>query len=162
MYIPPRQEARRSMEQRIPRGEQVFRSHIFWRLLIGIFGAAGAVLLLFSFTVHFIIAKTTYWQLAKIREHTRETILRENLFVMRQAIDNFTLDRNVAPQSLDDLQQANYLKSIPKDPLTHSPDWGTDTCDTIMSPDQTTTGICDVHSTAPGSSPFDGTAYTSW
>ncbi len=113
-------------------------------------------------TIIMILATIAIGQYQKSLLQTREAVLREDLFVMRQAIDNFTMDKNAAPQSLDDLQQANYLKSIPKDPLTHSPDWATDTCDTIMSPDQTTTGICDVHSTAPGSSPFDGTAYTSW
>jgi general secretion pathway protein G len=94
--------------------------------------------------------------------HTQETVLRQDLFVMREAIDRFTMDKNAAPQSLDDLQQAGYLKAIPKDPFTHSSDWATDTCDTLMSPDQTTTGICDVHSIAPGSSPFEGTPYNSW
>lgn len=113
-------------------------------------------------TIIMIIATIAVGQYQKSLLHTREVVMREDLFVMRQAIDNFTMDKNAAPQSLDDLQQANYLKSIPKDPLTHAPDWATDTCDTIMSPDQTTTGICDVHSTAPGSSPFDGTAYSSW
>ena len=102
------------------------------------------------------------------RQHTRtllrtqETVLRQDLFVMREAIDQFTMDENVAPQTLDDLRRAGYLKEIPRDPFTHSADWATETCDTLMSPDQTTTGICDVHSVAPGSSPFEGTPYINW
>ena len=78
--------------------------------------------------------------------HTQETVLRQDLFVMREAIDQFTMDENAAPQTLDDLRRAGYLKEIPRDPFTHSADWATETCDTLMSPDQTTTGICDVHS----------------
>jgi len=113
-------------------------------------------------TIIMILATIAVGQYQKSLLHTREAVLRQDLFVMRQAIDQFTMDKNAAPQSLDDLQQANYLKAIPKDPFTHNPDWATDTCDTIMSPDQTTTGICDVHSIAPGSSPFEGTAYNSW
>jgi general secretion pathway protein G len=113
-------------------------------------------------TIIMILATIAVGQYQKSLLRTRESVLHQDLFVMREAIDQFTMDKNAAPQSLDDLQQAGYLKSIPKDPFTHSPDWATDTCDTIMSPDQTTTGICDVHSVAQGTSPFEESAYSSW
>ncbi len=93
----------------------------------------------------------------------RESVLRQDLYDMRKLISEYTLDKQKAPQSLEDLQQANYLK-IPKDPMTNQPDWQTEQCDdsTIMSPEeQDTGGICDVHSssTQVGS---DGTAYNTW
>jgi general secretion pathway protein G len=118
--------------------------------------------LMIVITIVMILATIAVGQYQKSLLRSREAVLHQDLFVMREAIDQFTMDKNAAPQSLDDLQQANYLKAIPKDPFTHSSDWNTDTCDTLLSPDQTTTGICDVHSTSSGSSPFEGTAYSSW
>jgi general secretion pathway protein G len=94
----------------------------------------------------------------------KEATLRSSLSVMRQAIDHYTLDKEAAPQSLDDLvnPQTQYLREIPKDPITETRDWHVDFGDTVMSPDQTTTGIVDVHSNSDKVSPFDGTAYNTW
>ena len=50
----------------------------------------------------------------------KEAVLKEDLHVMRDAIDAYTNDKNKAPQSLDDLVSAGYLKVIPKDPMTAS------------------------------------------
>ena len=54
----------------------------------------------------------------------KEASLKEDLHVMRDAIDSYTMDKNKAPQSLDDLVQNGYLKEIPQDPFTHSREWG--------------------------------------
>ncbi len=63
------------------------------------------------------------------------------------AIDSYTMDKQKAPQSLDDLVQDGYLKAIPEDPMTHSKDtWVTDTSDAMYSLDETEPGINDVHS----------------
>jgi general secretion pathway protein G len=83
---------------------------------------------------------------------------------MRDLISQYTLDKQKAPQSLDDLIQAGYLKQIPRDPMTNQTDWAVEQQDdtTISSPDQQDQGgIDDVHSasTALGS---DGTAYNTW
>src|SRR6202042_2306837 len=48
----------------------------------------------------------------------KEAVLKEDLHVMRDAIDAYTNDKNKAPQSLDDLVSGGYLKVIPKDPMT--------------------------------------------
>jgi general secretion pathway protein G len=53
----------------------------------------------------------------------KESILREDLYSMRQAIDQYTQDRNKAPASLDDLVRAGYLNEIPIDPITRSRLW---------------------------------------
>jgi general secretion pathway protein G len=97
-------------------------------------------------------------------QRAKEATLKTDLAVMRQAIDNYTLDKEAAPQSLDDLAnpQAPYLREVPVDPMTHQKDWHTDYGDLVMSPDQTNNGIVDVHSSATGVSRTDGTAYNTW
>jgi general secretion pathway protein G len=94
----------------------------------------------------------------------REATLRSDLSVMRQAIDHYTLDKEAAPQALEDLvnPQSQYLREIPTDPMTNAKDWHVDFGDTVMSPDQTTTGIVDVHSNSDKLSPFDGSHYNTW
>jgi len=95
-------------------------------------------------------------------KHAREAVLKEDLQTMRSAIDSYTMDKQKAPQSLDDLIQDGYLKSIPEDPMTHSKDtWVTETSDAMYSLDETEPGINDVHSgsEATGS---DGQPYSSW
>jgi general secretion pathway protein G len=95
-----------------------------------------------------------------VRAH--EAALHQDLFVMRQAIQNYTLDKAAAPTSLDDLHMSGYIGEVPTDPITHQKDWNTETCDDVLSPDQVAGGICDVHSAADGVSPFDGKAYNSY
>lgn len=94
----------------------------------------------------------------------KEATLRSDLSVMRQAIDHYTLDKEAAPQSLDDLvnPQSQYLREVPTDPITNAKDWKTDFGDTVLSPDQSATGIVDVHSNSDKVSPFDGTVYNTW
>jgi general secretion pathway protein G len=92
----------------------------------------------------------------------KEAVLREDLHVMREAIDSYTMDKQKAPQSLDDLVQEGYLKKIPKDPMTDQTDsWVTDTSDSLHSLDQTDPGIDDVHSGAQETG-TDGQPYNTW
>jgi len=92
----------------------------------------------------------------------RESVLKEDLMVMRNAIDSYTMDKQKAPQSLDDLIQDGYLKVIPVDPLTHSKDtWVTDSNDALHSVDQTDPGIDDVHSGSQEEG-SDGQPYSTW
>ncbi|MDR3776709.1 MAG: prepilin-type N-terminal cleavage/methylation domain-containing protein [Terracidiphilus sp.] len=95
-------------------------------------------------------------------KHAREAVLKEDLHVLRSAIDSYTMDKQKAPQTLDDLIQDGYLKTIPEDPMTRtSTSWVTDTSDAMHSLDQTEPGIDDVHSgsTETGS---DGQPYSGW
>jgi general secretion pathway protein G len=93
----------------------------------------------------------------------REAVLREDLHTMRDAIDRYTVDKEKAPQSLEDLVQAGYLKSIPVDPITSR----SDTWITGQSQDMTSItemsegGIDDVHSGAQAVS-SEGTSYNQW
>ncbi len=95
-------------------------------------------------------------------KHANEAALKEDLFVLRGAIDSYTMDKQKAPQTLEDLTQEGYLKKIPEDPMTHSSTtWVTDSSDSLYSLDQTDPGIEDVHSgsTETGS---DGQPYSTW
>jgi len=92
----------------------------------------------------------------------KESVLKQDLFQLRSLISQYTLDKQKAPQSLDDLVQSGYIKQIPVDPMTGSnSSWTVDQEDSLMSVDQQDPGISDVHSGATQMS-SDGTAYSSW
>ena len=97
----------------------------------------------------------------KTVHQARETVLKQDLQTMRQAIDHYTLDKQQAPQSLDDLVDAKYLREIPIDPISRQKDWVTHIGDTVMTPEQTSGGIDDVHSGSDqvGS---NGQPYSTW
>lgn len=97
----------------------------------------------------------------KVIQHANEAVLKTDLRTIRDAIDNYTLDKQAAPQSVDDLQQAGYLRSVPTDPMTHAKDWVPQFDSVVLSPDQTTTGMVDVHSNSSKVA-LDGTAYNEW
>jgi general secretion pathway protein G len=95
-------------------------------------------------------------------KHAKEAVLREDLQVMRTAIQSYTMDKEKAPQSLDDLVQSGYLRKIPVDPMTQSSDtWVTDSSQDMYSLDETDPGVDNVHS---GSSETgsNGQPYSSW
>ena len=92
----------------------------------------------------------------------REAVLHQDLQTLRSAIDQYTLDKEKAPQSLDDLVQAGYLREVPVDPMTRTRDWHTDFENVLQSVDQTSSGLTDVHSTSDAVSPFEGSPYSSW
>ena len=91
----------------------------------------------------------------------REAVLKEDLRTMRTAIGAYTVDKQQAPQTLDDLVTSGYLHDIPKDPITGRTDWITEQADTLASIDQTQSGIDDVHSAAQITA-LDGTSYNTW
>src|SRR5258707_6148966 len=79
-------------------------------------------------------------------QRAREATLKQDLMVMRQSIDNYTLDKQAAPQSLDDLVQAGYLRKVPVDQITGGNDWGAAIDSEVLRPGQTTTRTVDVQS----------------
>ena len=92
---------------------------------------------------------------------SREAVLRQDLFTLRSVISQYTLDKQKAPQSLDDIIQAGYLRQIPNDPLTGQANWEVVQEDVLLAVDQQDPGISDVHS-ASNTNASDGTAYSSW
>ncbi len=84
------------------------------------------------------------------------------LFTLRSVISQFTLDKQRAPQSLDDIVQAGYIKQVPNDPFTNRNDtWQLEQEDVLLAVDQQQPGITDVHSGA-NLTASDGTSYSSW
>lgn len=91
----------------------------------------------------------------------RESVLKNDLYTMRSVIDQYTLDKQKAPQSLEDLVSAGYMKTIPKDPMTNTTEWEVQQEDSLMAVDQQEPGIVDVHSTSSTTS-SEGTPYSAW
>lgn len=92
---------------------------------------------------------------------SREATLRENLHTLNKLIDQYSLDKKKAPQSLDDLVAAGYLKYIPNDITGKNDTWKTDPEDPQNAMDPNQPGIAGVHSGGEGTA-SDGTAYSSW
>lgn len=94
-------------------------------------------------------------------KHAKEVTLKQDLDAMRRAIDNYTVDKQRAPQSLQDLVGSGYLRMVPVDPLTKSSDtWVTEQEDTPFSPDAPI-GIKNVRSGAEGTD-SEGKAYSEY
>jgi general secretion pathway protein G len=91
----------------------------------------------------------------------REYNLRQNLRTLNQVIDQYTLDKKKAPQSLQDLVSAGYIEKIPEDITGRTDTWELEEDDSIKAVDQTDPGLSSVHSGSDriGS---DGTVYSSW
>ena len=91
----------------------------------------------------------------------RESVLRSNLSTLRSVISQYTLDKQKAPQSLDDLVTGGYLRQIPVDPMTRQTNWEVVQEEIELAVDQQDPGITDVHS-ASSATASDGTAYSTW
>jgi len=95
-------------------------------------------------------------------KHAREAVLKDDLYTLRKLIDEFTIDKQKAPESLDDLVEAGYLRALPADPFTGSNQtWRTDVEDVPTGGGQAASGIVDVHSGSDETA-LDGTQYSSW
>jgi general secretion pathway protein G len=93
---------------------------------------------------------------------SKESVLKNNLFTLRTVIDNYTYDKQKAPQSLQDLVTAGYLREVPVDPMTGSNQtWKVILEDANQAVSQSEPGIYDVRS---GSDKIglDGTPYSDW
>ena len=92
---------------------------------------------------------------------TREAVLKEDLFLMRDAIDQFHADRGVYPTVLEGLVSNGYLRSIPDDPFTDSNETWVNVLADVDPSDPLTQGIYDIRSGALGTA-LDGTQYAEW
>lgn len=90
-------------------------------------------------------------------ERAKEVALRTNLRLLRESIDKHRADTGRLPESLQQLVQSRYLRSVPLDPITDRPDTWVE----VPMPDGATAGVYDVHSGAAGVA-RDGTAYAEW
>jgi general secretion pathway protein G len=93
---------------------------------------------------------------------TKESVLRNNLFTLRTVIDEYTFDKQKAPQTLEDLVREGYLREVPVDPMTGSNQtWRLIMEDALASVSQTEPGIFDVRSGSEKTS-LEGTPYSEW
>jgi general secretion pathway protein G len=92
----------------------------------------------------------------------KESVLRNNLFALRTVIDEYTYDKQKAPQALEDLVREGYLRQVPVDPMTgNNTAWKVIMEDAMASVNQTEPGIFDVRSGSDKIS-LEGTPYSEW
>jgi general secretion pathway protein G len=116
--------------------------------------------LMIVISIIIILAAITLPQYQKTIMHTRESVLRDDLFKMRSLIDQFAADKGRLPQSLDELVSEGYIRDIPLDPFTGQKDWAVTTGEDPNSLDGQQ-GITDVHSSSAEVS-SEGTPYSQW
>lgn len=110
------------------------------------------------------MAVPTYRSMVK---RAKETVLRQNLFVLRDCIDQYYADKGKYPESLETLVGEGYLRHMPIDPMTGRSDWkqdqytGNDTGQPQATEGETTGGIWDVHSSSEDVAQ-DGSKYSEW
>lgn len=116
--------------------------------------------LMIVISIIIILAAITLPQYQKTIMHTREAVLRDDLFKMRSLIDQFAADKGRLPQSLDELASEGYIRDIPLDPFTGQKDWAVTTGEDPNSTDGQQ-GVTDVHSSSAEVS-SEGTPYSQW
>jgi general secretion pathway protein G len=114
-------------------------------------------------TILLILASLSVPIFETAKKHAREAVLKDDLYTLRKLIDEFTMDKERPPTSLDELVEAGYLRGgIPVDPFTGSNEtWRTDVEDVPLNPSEPVSGIVDVHSGSDEIA-LDGTPYSSW
>jgi len=94
--------------------------------------------------------------------NAKETVLHDNLRELRRVIDQYTADKKKSPQTLQDLVDGGYFRELQLDPMTNSNStWQTVADTAVASPEQTESGIVDVHSGSTMTS-SQGTPYNTW
>ncbi len=141
------------MEHRTPSGSGTMNRRRFGFTMVELMIVMAIVTILISMAV-------PYYQKTLIR--SKESLLKNNLFTMRTVIDEFTIDKGKAPQSLQDLVQEGYLRAVPSDPLTGQDNtWKIIMEDATTAVNQTQPGIFDVRSGSDKVS-LEGSAYSEW
>ena len=118
--------------------------------------------LLIVVTMIVILASMGLVQYQNSVQRTREAVLKEDLFRMRDAIDQYYSDKNSYPASLQDLVSSGYIREVPEDPMTRSRDsWQTTPAEPDPNNPAAQAGIYDVKSGSEGVA-LDGTKYSDW
>ena len=117
--------------------------------------------ILIVITIISILLSIAIPQYRQSLKRARESVLHENLYILRTTIQQFTLDKERAPGALDDLVAERYLRAIPPDITGRADTWEVEFCDDFISPEQTVTGICEVRSGSNEVS-SEGTPYNTW
>jgi general secretion pathway protein G len=135
------------------------------RLITGRLGSAAGFTLMELLIVLALISILAGMGIVNYRNsvrHTQESVLRTDLFRMRDAIDQYYADKNKYPSSLETLVSDGYMRRIPEDPITHSTEtWQTVPAEPDPSNPNAEPGIYDVKSGAQGTA-LDGSNYADW
>jgi general secretion pathway protein G len=116
--------------------------------------------LMIVITIVIILAAIALPQYQKTILATREAVLRDDLYKMRSLLDQFAVDKQKLPQSLEDLVTEGYMRELPVDPMTGNKEWTITTGDDPNS-NSSEQGVTDVHSSSPDTS-TEGTPYSEW
>jgi general secretion pathway protein G len=118
------------------------------------------LMIVMAIVVILISVAVPMYQKAMVR--SKESVLKNNLFTLRTVIDEYTYDKQKAPQSLQDLVSEGYLREVPMDPITRSNQtWRVIQEDAMASVSQNEPGIFDVKSGSDKTS-LEGTPYAEW
>jgi general secretion pathway protein G len=117
------------------------------------------LMIVMAIIVILISVAIPYYQKSIIR--AKESVLHNNLAALRSAIDEYSYDKQKAPQTLQDLVSGGYLRDVPKDPVTGTNDWRVIMEDASQSVDSSEPGIFDVRSESSKMS-LEGTSYSEW
>jgi general secretion pathway protein G len=117
------------------------------------------LMIVMAITIILVATAIPYYQKSVIR--AKESVLKNNLFTIRTVIDEYSYDKQKAPQSLEDLVRDGYLREVPRDPITGNTSWKIIMEDPGQSINSTEPGIFDVRSSSDKNS-LDGTAYSEW
>ena len=118
------------------------------------------MMIVMAIIVILIAVAVPFYQKAILR--AKETVLHNNLRAIRNSIDEYSYDKQKAPQSLQDLVTAGYLHDVPEDPIMRARDWSIVMEDQGDAVSPSEPGVYDVHSRSDKTSPLDQTRYADW
>jgi len=129
----------------------------------GVLLGAGFTLieLMIVITIILILIGMAAASYGKIVQRAKEAVLKYDLRTIREMIDHYTDDKQTAPQSVEDLSHAGYLREVPIDPVTRTKEWTPKYDSVFLGPDQPGTGMVDVSSKSTVTA-LDGTKYSDW
>ena len=150
--------AHRTLSGKFPEAQQCARSPRRRHSICGF--TLIELLIVMSIVVILIGVAVPLYQRSILR--SKESVLHSNLMTLRTVIDEYTYDKQKAPQALQDLVTEGYLRDVPMDPMTgNNSSWRIVMEDAVQSVDQTEPGIFDVHSGSDRTS-LEGTPYADW
>lgn len=118
--------------------------------------------LMIAMAIVLVVLAVAVPQYQKAIIRAKESVLRQNLFTLRTTIDEYTYDKQKAPQSLEDIVREGYLRQLPFDPITgKNSTWKIIMEDASSSVNQMEPGIFDVKSGSEKTS-LEGTPYSEW
>lgn len=118
--------------------------------------------LLVVITIIGILATLVVGQFRQTPQKAKEAVLKEDLFTLRDVIDQYFADKGKYPESLETLVQDGYIRKIPLDPFTNTDQsWTVEHAEASDEDPNSGGGIIDVHSGAD-STAIDGSRYSEW